>query len=87
MGDLLPDIVRERREVTIFDSAIATAIAAKVPALRQPLETGPWESDAWVDRGAARALLRRVEADPADADQAIALWEVATLELWLRALS
>ena len=86
MGDLLPDMVRERREVTIFDSAIATAIAAKVPALRQPLETGPWESDAWVDRGAARALLRRVEADPADADQAIALWEVATLELWLRAL-
>ncbi len=86
MGDTLPQAVRERRVVTVFDTAIATAIAAKLPALREAVERGPWESDRWVDREGARALLRRVEADPHDIDRAIALWDVATLELWLRAL-
>jgi asparagine synthase (glutamine-hydrolysing) len=86
MGDTLPQAVRERSVVTLFDTAIATAIAAKLPALREAVERGPWESDRWVDREAARTLLRRVDADPLDTDLAIALWDVATLELWLRAL-
>jgi asparagine synthase (glutamine-hydrolysing) len=86
LGDTLPPIIRERMQVTVFDAAISTAVAKKLPALREAVENGPWQSDPWVDRAGARALLRRVEAHPQDAGLAIALWDVATLELWLRAL-
>jgi asparagine synthase (glutamine-hydrolysing) len=85
-GDSLPDVVRARTQVTSFDAAIAIAIARKLPALRAIVQEGPWRSDTWVVRERAAALLHRVEAGDRDIGQAIALWDVATLELWLRAL-
>ncbi|MDB4936380.1 MAG: asnB [Labilithrix sp.] len=86
LGDALPEAVRERTTVTVFDSAIAIAVAKKLPRLREAIDGGPWRSDEWVDRAAARALLRRAEVDSRDEDLARTVWDIATLELWLRAL-
>jgi asparagine synthase (glutamine-hydrolysing) len=86
LGDSLPEEVRTRTQVTTFDAAIAIAIARKLPALREVVENGPWRSDPWVIRSRATALLHRVEADGSNVGPALALWDVATLELWLRAI-
>ncbi len=86
LGETLPEAIRERTSVTIFDRALAKAVSTKRERLREAIEHGPWCSDRWVERSGARALLHRFEAAPDDVTVALALWDIATLELWLRAL-
>jgi asparagine synthase (glutamine-hydrolysing) len=86
LADDLPPLVRDRTEPTTFDAAIAHAVAAKIAHVNEVIESGPWRSDPWVDRGAARELLARFRASAADFALAAPVWDIAMLELWLRAL-
>lgn len=85
LGDTLPARVRERRRVTGYGSAATVAIASKVPALSAVLREGPWRSDRFVDRAEATALLESLDRGAAPADVAETVWDIASLELWLRA--
>jgi asparagine synthase (glutamine-hydrolysing) len=86
LADALPPLVRDRATPTTFDADIADAVAAKLDHVRSAIEVGPWLSDRWVDRPAAKALLARFRADTADFALAGPVWDIAMLELWLRAL-
>jgi hypothetical protein len=83
----LPELVRERTHVTIFDRAIVAAIARKSRFLASAIEHGPWRSDPYLVRSAARDALRRFLAAPTDCAAALAVWDIASLEHWLRAVA
>lgn len=86
LGNVLPELVRERTHVTIFDRAIVAAVARKSRFLSNAIEHGPWRSEPYLVRGAARDALRRFLAAPIDCAAALAVWDMASLEHWLRAL-
>ena len=84
LGDLLPSGVRERQVVTSYDGALRAAIRAKKSAISAIFETGPWCSEPFVDRTSARRAFASIEHETSDIDVVTALWDVASLELWLR---
>ncbi|MEO6576357.1 MAG: asparagine synthase-related protein [Polyangiaceae bacterium] len=84
---VLPHRVRERTQVTTFDAVIAAAVVRKSRFVTDAIERGPWRSERYVDRGGARAALRDFLADPADCAAAITVWDIASLEHWLRAVT
>ena len=84
LGDILPPSVRERRVVTSYDGALRAAIRAKKSAISAVLEKGPWRSEPFVDRVCARRAFESIAHETSDIDLMTSLWDVASLELWLR---
>jgi asparagine synthase (glutamine-hydrolysing) len=80
LRELLPREIAERDRVTTGEAIDADQRTRNVDLVRTVLEDEePWRSAPFVDREAARNLLRE-----AGAEAWIALWDMATLELWLR---
>ncbi len=84
LGDALPPSIRERRTVMDYDAPIARALSAKMPALRRVLYEGPWRADPFVDRREAQRLFEAVVAGR-DTSSSTTVWDIVSLELWLRA--
>ena len=84
LADLLPVALRERTHVTVFDRAITTAITKKSRFLSEAINEGPWRSQPYLHRDRARLALRQFLARPTDCALGIAVWDMASLEHWLR---
>jgi asparagine synthase (glutamine-hydrolysing) len=83
LAGVLPPEIRERQGVTGFDEVFVAAGRAQLPLIRSAVVEGPWASEGWVDRPAARRLLD--EAQRAGVlEPWLSLWAITTLELWLR---
>jgi asparagine synthase (glutamine-hydrolysing) len=83
LAGVLPPEIRERQGVTGFDEVFVAAARAQLPLIRSAVVEGPWASEGWVDRPAARQLLD--EALRTDVlDPWLSLWAITTLEIWLR---
>ena len=85
LEDVLPAAVRERSRVTTYDGAVRAAIRAKKSAISTIFDDGPWHSAPFVDRAQARRAFAALRDETSDIDVMTALWDVISLELWLRA--
>ena len=85
LGSVLPEAVRERAHVTVFDAVITAAVARKARFLSDAIDEGPWRSERFADRDGVRRALRRFLVAPVDCAAALSLWDIASLEHWLRA--
>jgi len=89
MGEILPEVVRRRRDKADFSHVFARAlIAGRGTGFPDRLRA---EERGWLRGGAVRAMLERMAAgfrggDPAYGEQIGPLWTVFALECWLAAI-
>ncbi|MCC6997949.1 MAG: hypothetical protein IT370_25270 [Deltaproteobacteria bacterium] len=86
-GDALPPAVAMRDTPTVFSASVRAIVRTSWPALLGVLTTGPWLSEPWVDRRGACALADQLwrRGLPVPPLRPITtLWNIASLESWLR---
>jgi asparagine synthase (glutamine-hydrolysing) len=85
MGDALPDAIRLRTTKVGFSQAMAQRVRRAADRLGRLISSGPWASEPWVDRAAAKQLLERViGATSPPVGESHAVWRMGALEAWLR---
>jgi asparagine synthase (glutamine-hydrolysing) len=85
----LPGELVTRRTKAEFSFPFARRLAANATKIRRLLESGEWLSDRFTDRTQSRVVVRRAlggAIPPDDWATWRALWGIATLEAWLRAI-
>ncbi len=83
----LPQEVRERKGKAVFDSFSLAVLARHRAALAERvLDGGTWRSAPYVRRAAVEDLFARAARPGFPLADALALWQAACLELWLRQL-
>jgi asparagine synthase (glutamine-hydrolysing) len=90
MAGLLPDQLAHREGVTVFTSNVKLQFRRHLPFLQDIISDGAeWLSGPYVNQDEAKKLLQDLaseEASKIDWRETLALWNIATLELWLRDL-
>jgi hypothetical protein len=86
LGPLLPAVFEERVGQRPATDVWRATFARRAAATASLIETTPWLSAPYVDRGIARSMLRDVlsRGDAAPPDSAVLVGEFAALEAWLR---
>jgi hypothetical protein len=85
---MIPAAIRRRRGKANASDALANRVTRQLLTIREMVASGTWFSEPYVDRAAAAAVVARFERARADDFWASwAVWAIATLEAWLRALS
>lgn len=88
LGPTLPELFRGRIRQSSWTPVWEAAARRVIPALEPFIESGPWLSAPFLDRGIARAMFRDVLDRGADAapESCLLVPEFAALEAWLREL-
>ena len=88
LGPLLPAAFSGRTAQRPWTEVVAATARATVKTMTRFMETGPWLSEPFVDRGIARAMFRDLLANGTRAAADSQRWALSfgALEAWLREL-
>jgi asparagine synthase (glutamine-hydrolysing) len=90
LSGILPPIVAERRTKAEFAEQLARRLRQNQAMVQRLFDDGDWMSGPYVDRLEAQSLLRHTFAGTAQPGEALTwrgVWNIATLEAWLRRVS
>jgi len=88
LRDLLPAEIVQRRSKAKFSPAVALRVRRHLPIIRELFSGAGWKSARFVERQAAQQLLDDfVSGKTTIFSVTYAVWAIATLEAWLRAIS
>jgi len=87
LAALLPSEILARRTKSRFGGALSLRLRLGAAIVEQLVERGEWASERYVNREGAKILLAKCrEPDSVPFWDRYHLWQIATLEAWLRAL-
>jgi asparagine synthase (glutamine-hydrolysing) len=84
LRDLLPPEILARTRKTTFQSALSGQVQAGLGRIRRLLSSGTWAAEPYVDRRHALRLLVQCEQRLGSFWEHRLLWNIATIEAWLR---
>jgi len=88
LGPMLPPVFRGRSGQQGWGAVVEAAALRVIPALAPFIDSGPWLSAPFIDRGIARAMLRDLLANGTRTapETCLIVPEIGALEAWLRDL-
>ena len=88
LGDVLPPEIARRRGKANFTSALANRVRRQLPRITELFNSSAWAAERYVDQKGALSVLAEFQRLPDPSfDATYAVWGIATLEAWLRAVS